>query len=1273
MNAQAAYLRDIPVTKTQPDGSVIHCFASGDEFFNYLHDANGYTIIQHPQTGYYVYAEKQDGKLVATNYVVGKYDPSSKGLVPYVLISPEEWMARRKAWEVPDEHRAQRSSTPNHGTLNNIVIFIRFADDDDFTNTFSSIDNMFNKMTGSYGTSMRSYFQAASYGALDIPTHFFPGHNGEIIISYKDNQPKSYYQPFNETTNPDGYDENDDDERRVREFDLLERAINYVNANYPVPTDLNIDYDDDGYVDNVCFIVRGNVGAWSSLLWPHMWSLWEKNAYINGKRVWTFNFQLADATNYFNTSTMCHEMNHSLGAPDLYHYYNGTNISPVGKWDLMENNTTPPQHMGAYMKMEYGHWIDEIPEITRAGTYTLNPLSSPTAENVAYKIATEDPNQFYVVEYRDKSTETALPGSGLLVYRIDTRFNGNQNYNPANGIYDEVYIFRPNGTVSSGGSINSAHFSSGVNRTEFSSSTSPYPFLSDGTLDNNMMIYDITTAGNTISFKFGLSLVCDPPTNLAVSVSGRNATLTWDVAENAQSYKIYRDGILIANTESTTYTDSNLSYKDYRYSLKSVDSEGLVSDFSEEVTAEVRAIPVLTATMENDNAILSWDEVEWAYVYPSTPMKTLTYGSSNYYGSDGYGYNIKMYWGHRYPSANIGNYDGKLLYSVSFYAIDPGKYKVFVYEGSTSGHPTSQVVEQAVTVAAKGWIDILLENPHTVDGTQDLWVFIYDDNGLFYPASCCQYSGTNGAYYSTNPTAIVYDMEYYNIAYMVKTHLSDGEFTYNLYQDGTVVVENLTETTYTVKMENDATHQYTVTTNYHGGVSEASNMVGFAKGTTSLASLEMADNDKMLVTEGSKLTVTGTLSNHNAENLIIENGAQLIHNSEDVKATVKKNIEGYGRSDAGWQFIATPNTEGLTPSVENGLLSGSYDLYYYDEPAQYWRNHKGENPTSGFSLAHKQGYLYANSAPTTLEFAGTLLPSDEPVTISNLSQKAVVLKGFNLVGNPFACNATVDQGCYVIENGQVVLASGTKVIAPCEGVMVKATEANNYSVTFTKAISGAKGSSNGQSLDLVVTKDGVSTGSTPAVLDRARVRLGEGSNMEKFSLGNKAQTSLALRHDGQDYAVAYADGLKELPLHFKAAEDGTYTIAIEANTLGVDYLHLIDNMTGADIDLLATSTGSMDSYTFTAKTTDYASRFRLVFSTICEDANGDNAPFAYVSNGEIVVSGEGTLQVMDMMGRVIVSVGGHTRCVPTTGMPAGVYILRLIDGENVKTQKMVID
>ena len=87
------------------------------------------------------------------------------------------------------------------------------------------------------------------------------------------------------------------------------------------------------------------------------------------------------------------------------------------------------------------------------------------------------------------------------------------------------------------------------------------------------------------------------------------------------------------------------------------------------------------------------------------------------------------------------------------------------------------------------------------------------------------------------------------------------------------------------------------------------------------------------------------------------------------------------------------------------------------------------------------------------------------------------------------------------------------------------------------------------------------------------------------------------------------------------------------------------------------------------KKTDYASRFRLVFS-IREDANCDSA-FAFISNGNIIVNGEGVLQVIDMTGRVIVS-RDAARHVSTSGMTPGVYVLRLINGENVKTQKIVI-
>ena len=52
---------------------------------------------------------------------------------------------------------------------------------------------------------------------------------------------------------------------------------------------------------------------------------------------------------------------------------------------------------------------------------------------------------------------------------------------------------------------------------------------------------------------------------------------------------------------------------------------------------------------------------------------------------------------------------------------------------------------------------------------------------------------------------------------------------------------------------------------------------------------------------------------------------------------------------------------------------------------------------------------------------------------------------------------------------------------------------------------------------------------------------------------------------------------------------------------------------------------------------------------------------------------EMALSKYDMTGRVVVSVGGNTQTVPTTGIPTGVYVLRLMDGNSVRVQKIVID
>ena len=503
----AAPLKNVPCTLVQPNGEVIHCFVSGDEFFNYYHDANGYTIIMDTETGYYTYGIEQNGQVVPSAYIVGQTNPATTAaLTPGARISDEIIMARRieHARQIADNDPAIPTTREmNHGVMNNIVVFISFQNDTVFPKTYSQVDAMYNDTTSSSSVSLKNYYRHVSYNQFTIQSYLFPQAGpGDMIVSYHDNHPRDYYSPRS-NSNPIGY--LDDAGRREREFTLLDSAIRYVK-NF-IPTTLNMDYNNDGKVDNVVFIINTGVDGWSSLLWPHRWSIYDRSVYMHGKRVYDYNLILADDDYYFDIGTLCHEMFHSLSAPDLYS--SSGNASYNGHWDIMEGTTSVPQNMSAYMKQEYGHWIEDIPEASANGYYTIYPVA--TSPDCAYKIYPDrihHPNQFVVVEYRNTSTpfDGTVYGTGARIYRINTDFNGNHSTEYSIGSYPEVYTFRKGGfpgadayTVPSVGNLDQSYF--GVqNRTEFSEYTNPAPFYTNNSPITGFRIADITNYGDSLRF-----------------------------------------------------------------------------------------------------------------------------------------------------------------------------------------------------------------------------------------------------------------------------------------------------------------------------------------------------------------------------------------------------------------------------------------------------------------------------------------------------------------------------------------------------------------------------------------------------------------------------------------------------------------------------------------------------------------------------------------------------------------------------------------------------
>lgn len=490
LKSYSAFLNYEPTTVVQPNGVSLNIYASGDEFYNWLHDKDGYTIIQDDKSGYYFYALPNGNSLIASIYVAGVASPLLAGIRPWLTIPETEIFKKRQAFY--DKSPKDMGDAPKTGIINNLVVYIRFAGESEFTDSLAYYNRLFN-FSAPNGNSMKNYFKEVSYNTLNINTSFYPSTPNVYVASYQDTGIRAYFKPFNATTNPLGYTSANQTER---EHSLLNRACQYVATM--VPDTLNLDGDNDGRIDNVCFIVYGSNTAWADLLWPHMWSLYSQTVMIRGKRVYTYNFQLQNSLKSSGVGVLCHEMFHSLGSPDLYHY-TSNGISPMSRWDVMDANQNPPQHMCAHMKMKYGTWISSIPTITAPGTYTMKYLLSPT--NNAYKIPTSlSAIEYYVVEFRRKLStfESMIPGDGMLIIRINSSRNGN-----ANGPPDEVYAYRPNGTLTANGSPTLAHYCTEVGRTEINNATNPSPFLMDGA-QGGLNIYNIGSYQDSIiSFTLG--------------------------------------------------------------------------------------------------------------------------------------------------------------------------------------------------------------------------------------------------------------------------------------------------------------------------------------------------------------------------------------------------------------------------------------------------------------------------------------------------------------------------------------------------------------------------------------------------------------------------------------------------------------------------------------------------------------------------------------------------------------------------------------------------
>ena len=387
---------------------------------------------------------------------------------------------------------------------------------------------------------------------------------------------------------------------------------------------------------------------------------------------------------------------------------------------------------------------------------------------------------------------------------------------------------------------------------------------------------------------------------------------------------------------------------------------------------------------------------------------------------------------------------------------------------------------------------------------------------------------------------------------------------------------------------------------------------------------------------------------HNITNnatITIADGGQLWHNNTGVNLTIERAIAAYHQSNAqtnlGYKIISFP-VSNLKPNSQyiTGLLTSDpnhYDFYTFDyanqgEDDRYLEWMPVIAHYSNLGMDSYTGYLYASQEGTTIRVTGAVAPSSANSTYEFYEETGnEPFNGWYMVGNPFVCNAylTANGGnldFYEIEDytqagyAEFVLNDHTVAIPPMGGVMVRVHE-DDYLVYSRTAPTNSKGGILNVDVNKVLSsKDG----SAAETIDRARLRFGEGRNLEKLQL-NPRHTKLYIPEGAKDYAVVYAEGAGSMPVNFKAENN--------------------------------------------------ESRFKLVFAASDVDGSSTSSEtFAFYSNGAWVVNNEGdaTLQVVDINGRILSTdriSGATTKAINAA---SGIYMLRLINGDNVKVQKIVV-
>lgn len=169
--------------------------------------------------------------------------------------------------------------------------------------------------------------------------------------------------------------------------------------------------------DGVAFVyagIRPNEVGRGSLLWPH------RSRVVIDKKLRSYIVVPEGGKTMYPINTLCHEMGHMLGLPDLYARPENPGSEGLGRWSLMSNTSRDgrPQHPDAWSKEQMGWITPTVIDPRVKQKLILAPIEGRPKE--CFKIPLRvDGSEYFLLENRRKiNFDASLPADGLLIWRV---------------------------------------------------------------------------------------------------------------------------------------------------------------------------------------------------------------------------------------------------------------------------------------------------------------------------------------------------------------------------------------------------------------------------------------------------------------------------------------------------------------------------------------------------------------------------------------------------------------------------------------------------------------------------------------------------------------------------------------------------------------------------------------------------------------------------------------------------------------------------------------